>query len=144
MGDFVWNDANANGQQDANELGVPNVTVQLINATTGAVVSTTTTDASGKYILPNIDPGTYIIKYTAPGGYTFTTPLTGPTGTDSNVTSSTGNVGSTAPFSITAGQQELTVDAGLKPVGAIIGDFVWNDTNGNGFRIRASQVFQVW
>ncbi|MVM37021.1 hypothetical protein GO730_04030 [Spirosoma sp. HMF3257] len=132
IGDFVWSDTNGNGVQDSGEPGIAGVTVQLVDPVSGTVVSTTVTDSGGKYVFSNVPSGSYIIKVTAPAGTTFTTPLTGSTGTDSNITSSTGSVGSTSPFSVTAGQQELTVDAGLKPLGAIIGDFVWNDTNGNG------------
>ena len=32
VGDFVWWDQNSNGIQDAEESGVPNITVQLLNA----------------------------------------------------------------------------------------------------------------
>ncbi|MVM37020.1 hypothetical protein GO730_04025 [Spirosoma sp. HMF3257] len=132
IGDFVWSDTNGNGVQDSGELGIAGVTVQLVDPVSGTVVSTTVTDSGGKYLFTNLNPGSYILKVTAPAGTTFTTPLTGSTLTDSDVTSSTGSVGSTSPFSVTAGQQELTVDAGLKPLPATIGDFVWSDTNGNG------------
>ena len=33
IGDFVWNDLNQNGIQDAGEAGIPNITVQLWNST---------------------------------------------------------------------------------------------------------------
>ena len=46
IGDLVFLDPNGNGTQDANEPGVPGVTVTLLNAG-GFVVATTTTDAFG-------------------------------------------------------------------------------------------------
>ncbi|MBS0446571.1 MAG: hypothetical protein JSR59_11550 [Proteobacteria bacterium] len=43
--------------------------------------------------------------------------------------------GKTAVFTLAQGQMNATVDAGLaQPCNARIGDFVWNDTNGNGIR----------
>ncbi len=46
VGDFVWNDLNKDGVQDAGEPGIAGVTVRLVNATTNTVVATTTTDAT--------------------------------------------------------------------------------------------------
>lgn len=45
----VFNDANKNGARSANERGVPNRTVQLVDST-GAVVATTKTDPQGFYV----------------------------------------------------------------------------------------------
>ena len=60
IGDYVWKDANNNGIQDASELPVKGVIVQLLQGT--AVVSTDTTDAAGLYLFPNLSSGTYQVK----------------------------------------------------------------------------------
>ncbi|WP_293870550.1 SdrD B-like domain-containing protein, partial [Spirosoma sp.] len=132
LGDYVWFDANKNGQQDPTETGVASVTAVLYDAVSGTVVSTTLTDGQGKYLFTNLNPGSYYVKFTAPSGMTFTTANTGADATDSDVASLTGQSGTTGTYSLTAGQQELTVDAGLIPLPASLGDYVWFDTNQNG------------
>ncbi len=109
----------------------------LCDATSGSAISTTLTDSQGKYLFSNLDPGTYTVKFTAPDGTTFTTPNSGTDATDSDVASLTGQKGSTGVYSLSAGEQNLTVDAGLvptpTPLGSI-GDFVWKDANRNGIQ----------
>ncbi|WP_211221721.1 SdrD B-like domain-containing protein, partial [Spirosoma panaciterrae] len=128
LGDYVWLDTNQNGQQDTGETGVASVTVTLYNATTNQPLSTTLTDANGKYLFTNLDPGSYYVKFTAPSGMTFTSANVGNDATDSDA----GVGGQTGVYSLTAGQQDLTVDAGLIPLKASLGDYVWLDTNQNG------------
>ena len=53
IGDRVWLDANANGQQDAGEAGVAGVAVELytcVNNQPGVLVAGTTTDAVAKRV----------------------------------------------------------------------------------------------
>lgn len=116
LGNYVWFDVNKDGQQGGTETGVPNVTVVLCDATSGSAISTTLTDSQGTYLFANLDPGTYVVKFTAPVGTTFTTANTGNDVTDSDVASLTGNKGSTGVYSLSAGEQNLTVDAGLTPL----------------------------
>ncbi|TAE29232.1 MAG: DUF11 domain-containing protein, partial [Cytophagales bacterium] len=82
----------------------------------GSALSTTVTDANGGYLFSNLDPGTYRVKFTAPAGMTFTAANQGNDVFDSDVASLTGNTGSTGVYSLTTGQQDLTVDAGLTPL----------------------------
>jgi uncharacterized repeat protein (TIGR01451 family) len=70
----VFLDGNNNGVQNAGELGINGVSVQLLNAS-GSVVATTTTDVSGNYSFPGLNPGTYsVLEPTQPAntsnGYT--------------------------------------------------------------------------
>lgn len=54
IGDFVWSDTNANGIQDASEVGLPDVTVNLIDASFGATISSTQTNLSGDYLFEGL------------------------------------------------------------------------------------------
>jgi uncharacterized repeat protein (TIGR01451 family) len=137
VGDFVWNDTNANGCQDAGELGIPGVTLTLTGTATGdgSVTDHQTTDASGHYLFTEA-PGTYTVtvdasNFAAGGalaGFTASPTLNPACGTalDSNP-----NPSGTTPGTLPGGSSDLTVDFGyFKPV--TVGDFVWNDVNANG------------
>ncbi|MFD4669667.1 SdrD B-like domain-containing protein [Lentzea sp. NPDC058450] len=137
LGDYVWDDTNANGQQNAGEPPVAGVKVELLDGNGNPVdgdgdgdLDVTTTDAQGKYLFTGLVDGTYRVRFTAPAGKVFTTPLTGATATDSDAQAN----GVTGPVTLGPGARaNLTIDAGLvpKPTNSI-GDFVWSDTNGNG------------
>lgn len=136
IGDFVWNDLNNNGIQDAGEPGIAGVTVTLYAADGTTVVATTTTDALGNYQFTNLNAGTYIVGFSGfPAGYALSTlPNAGADDTkDSDADPVTGKTG---PVTLLAGQINTTVDAALRnpAVTARLGDFVWNDVNGNGFQ----------
>ncbi|KKO64936.1 Serine-aspartate repeat-containing protein D precursor [Janthinobacterium sp. KBS0711] len=126
LGDFVWEDKNANGVQDAGEAGIANVVVQLKD-TAGNVVASTTTDASGGYHF-DVNPGTYSVTVVAPAGYVPTAANQGgDTAKDSNIDAA----GKMAPVTLAPGETNLTLDAGLYRT-AELGDRVWFDTNKNG------------
>ncbi len=122
IGDTVWNDLNGNGIQDDGEPGIPGVTVTLLDLNGEPIPDmTATTEANGQYQF-NVDAGTYSVQIDssnfdsggALAGYVSTT------GGDSQTnTVTTDNV--------------LTYDFGYNPP-ATIGDFVWNDINGNGIQ----------
>jgi protocatechuate 3,4-dioxygenase beta subunit len=62
LGNVVFNDLNNNGTQDANEPGIGNVSVRLLNADASfALVATTTTNAQGQYLFTNLVPGNYAV-----------------------------------------------------------------------------------
>src|SRR5205085_1746056 len=105
LGDFVWNDVNANGIQDAGELGIAGATVQLYNATGTTVLATTTTDANGLYLFSNLTPGTYTVKFTTPGGYTPSPQDQG--GNDAVDSDASITTGFTGTYSLTGGQTNL-------------------------------------
>ena len=78
IGDFVWNDLNRNGIQDAGEPGLNGVTLQLLNGVT--IVATTTTamvgNVNGGYLFSGLCAGTYsvkIVEATVPAGFVATT-----------------------------------------------------------------------
>ncbi|OSC57950.1 SdrD B-like domain-containing protein, partial [Staphylococcus aureus] len=86
----VWEDTNKDGIQDANEPGIKDVKVTLKDST-GKVIGTTTTDASGKYQFTDLNNGTYKVEFETPSGYTPTSVTTGnDTEKDSNGLTTTG------------------------------------------------------
>jgi protocatechuate 3,4-dioxygenase beta subunit len=127
IGDFVWEDRNGNGQQDAGESGISGVTVQLLDQNNN-VIRTTTTSSTGAYEFDNLPPGTYFVRVTPPSGYSSTTPNSGNDNTDSDINSGTNTTGA---INLGAGETNLTIDAGLLR-SASLGDFVFEDRNGNG------------
>lgn len=50
-GDYVWHDRDADGVQEVGEEGIKDVVVTLYDSDTRLPVKTTTTDATGKYLL---------------------------------------------------------------------------------------------
>ncbi len=125
IGDFVWNDLNNNGIQDAGEPGIPGLTVTL----SGAVNMTTTTDGTGHYLFSNLPAGNYTVTVNPPAGFAAT-PSTQGSDTTKDSNGSPANVTLSTPNST-----NLTVDFGFSEIPAgSIGDFVWKDLNGNGIQ----------
>jgi hypothetical protein len=128
IGDFVWRDDNFNGVQDPGEPGIPNVTVQLLDAGGTQVLGTATTNAVGGYSFAGQCNGTYQVRVSSgvPAGYVSTgTGLSTPS-TDSNLSPAT--VTLPAVDSV-----DNTIDFGFKPpCTGVIGNFAWHDMNRNG------------
>ena len=135
VGDFVWFDQNANGIQEAGEPGLATVQVTLYHED-GSLVATTITDATGYYRFAGVDPGNYVLVFTTPTqngeAYAFSPADQGDQlgggAVDSDAEPSTGQ---TTVFTITAGQSDLTWDAGFY-LPMHIGNLVWHDKNNNG------------
>ncbi len=141
VGNYVWNDINADGiQNESSADGINGVTVQLYTSTGTLVTSTTTANdlngSPGYYLFDGLANGSYYLKFVLPTGNSFTTQsASGSTSTtDSDAIASGANAGKTATFALNGGQYDSSWDAGLKlPTGPMsLGDFVWLDTNGNG------------
>ena len=107
IGDRVWIDADGDGIQDANEVGLRGVTVMLKNAT-NTVVRTTTTDGNGNYLFTDVVPGAYTVVFEAPADWTFTAKDAGSDAADSDADSA-----GEAAVTVAAGATDLTIDAGL-------------------------------
>jgi protocatechuate 3,4-dioxygenase beta subunit len=146
IGNQVWIDVNKNGLQDnvSKEPGVAGVLVRLLNpdgstydkdpTTPGLQPYVVSTDNTGRYLFTNLPDGTYRVEFTStPAGYTFTTQGNGSnplTDSDPNALS-----GITNSVTVTGGQTNLTLDAGLiTTTKAILGDKVWNDLNNDGIQ----------
>ncbi|MEQ9409859.1 MAG: SdrD B-like domain-containing protein, partial [Fuerstiella sp.] len=136
LGDFVWEDTNANGIQDPGEPGIEGVTVNLLDENMVPIPgATTTTDSSGAYSFTDLVPGNYIVQFVTPGGYvqTFQDVNNDGTNQDPNVDSDAGVDGKTAVITLSSGETDNTIDAGYYELAAL-GDFVWEDTNANGIQ----------
>ncbi len=113
VGDRVWNDANQDWEQDANETGYPNVTVELYNSTQQKL-QTVITNANGYYNFSNVTEGEYRVKVLPPQGVNMVTTNNVALWVDSNR--------SDIDFGLTTHSVAL-------PTTYIIGDKVWHDKN---------------
>ncbi len=59
----AFNDVNRNGEQEFNEGGIPNATIQLDLDSNGTIDLTKTTDANGNLVLTGIPNGTHTASY---------------------------------------------------------------------------------
>ncbi|NJM40379.1 MAG: hypothetical protein HC853_06235 [Anaerolineae bacterium] len=142
LGDYVWLDTNANGQQDESApsggTGVNGVTVALLDAA-GNVVDTTTTftggpnNAAGYYTFTNLISSTYQVRFTAPQQYSITKANVGNDSTDSDGVPQGGQVAQTGPIVLNAGESNPTIDLGLYQP-ASLGDRVWYDYDADGIQ----------
>ena len=127
LGNYVWEDQDAAGDQDSGEPGVSGVKVVLYDQNDLAIDSTTT-DTNGYYAIDSIPPGIYYVQFSSfPGGLSITgKSLTGNTENDSDANSD----GTTDLFAIASGEVNATIDLGLKspPANpASIKGIVWDD-----------------
>ncbi len=142
VGNFVWSDTNGNGIQDAGEPGIPGVFIMLTDCT-GNWKGQTTSGANGEYSFTNVTPGSYKVKFITPADYTVA-----PTNAGSNDANDSdllqGWTGFTECFDLASGESRTDIDAGFVPQGGggggggttpgTVGNFVWNDLNGNGIQ----------
>ena len=132
LGNFVWFDANKDGIQDTDEVGVAGVTVTLdgqldmdvVVDADGNLVKPVTTDANGKYLFTNLLPSDYGVTFTIPAGYYETVRTAGD---DRSVDSD----GAQTWLRLKQGQDDMTVDLGLIADGTI-GDTLFWDVDNNG------------
>jgi hypothetical protein len=125
LGDRVWLDCNGNGKQDDGEVGVAKVAVKLIGGGADGVINgigdttaTTTTNASGNYEFTGLTPGVqYQVQFTPLSGYSFTTANAGSDDAlDSDAQPSGVDMGKTQVVTLSSGENNPTLDAGLTPV----------------------------
>jgi len=113
LGDRVWYDDNRNGVQDPGETGVSNVTVHLLNSS-GTVISTTATSATGYYSFTNLAPGQYSVRFvidTLPNGYELTSQDRG--GDDAADSDANPTTGETILTTLMDNEYDPTWDAGI-------------------------------
>lgn len=108
IGDFVWEDLNANGIQDPGEPGIPNIPVYLYDSASNFVEGTST-DANGFYQITNIVAGNYFISLPIPLSFPYfvTTNNVGDDNFDSDI-----SAGSQSEPFVYSGVAITNVDAG--------------------------------
>ena len=120
VGDFVWSDDDGDGTLSAGETGLENITVNVVTAgldgnfgtADDVVAGTDDTDANGVYAITDLPAGDYQIVAVIPAGSIATTP-------------------NPIPLTLNAGDTIDTADFGIQET-ATVGDFVFDDTNGDG------------
>ena len=140
IGDAIFYDQNANGTQDWNETGIPNVTVILQDCGVDGICGngddganqTQVTDATGHYLFSGLSPKKYNVQVniaTLPAGVV----LSADPSADGEPCSSPTAYGCDNQFATTVkyGTNFMGADFGYRQTLAI-GDYVWFDANGNG------------
>ena len=124
-GDFVWYDTNHNGLQDAGEQGVDGVKVTLFqdngdnvaNPVNDTEVAFTITGNGGKYLFPNLKPGSYYAIFSPPSSYSVSPANQGANDaidSDGTVTTYQGSPAYiTAITQLTTLEEDLTWDLGI-------------------------------
>jgi uncharacterized repeat protein (TIGR01451 family) len=153
LGNFVFYDNNGDGQQSPGEAGVPGVTVTLYEVSSstspvgsGTVVASTVTTAAsgtatGNYSFTGLPPACYYVVFstaTLPAGYSLTmqnatNPVSG-TAADTVDSDADPTTGASGIVCLAPSENNPTLDAGVKPIPASLGNFVFSDTNGNGIQ----------
>jgi len=159
IGDFVWEDRDADGIQAADEPGIADVAVNLLDSGDN-FIRATTTGGSGFYLFDDLVADDYRVEFVAPLGFEFSPQDQGSDDTvDSDANVSTGK---TETITLMPGEGNLTVDAGminkfftgptdpdgeqvrainpisLVPPTQVIGDLVWEDRDGDGIQADAA------
>lgn len=146
LGNFVWDDYDQDGRQDAGEPGLSGVTVQLWNSSKTDLLSQTNTNANGNYLLIAPLPGSYRIRVLLPhllDSFSAKDQAGGDDTDDSDINSSGTNVGFTDVINIASNVISMTsIDAGVQiyrtptptrtPTPINIGNFVWDDYDQDG------------
>ena len=135
IGDFVWQDTNGNGLQDAGEPGLPGLLVKLCaDANCTTVLATTTTDQNGIYHFTGLMAGTYYVVVVPGAGFVPTVPQVG-FPTNAAIDSGGSVLGTPNEVILPVNTTDNTIDFGfIPPAQGAIGDFVWHDLNLNGIQ----------
>jgi len=146
-GDFVWEDTDQDGIQDAGELGIDGVRVELYkddgdmirNTGLDTFVNFTLTANGGFYLFPNLSDGDYYALFYKPNTFEISPiDIGGDDAVDSDGSLQVVNGLSTAMTPITnlsSLETDLDWDQGFYPSGnGAIGNYVWEDVNTDGIQ----------
>ena len=129
VGDTVFWDQNANAVQDANEIGLEGVVVELDVDLNGDgnvdLTLSTTTDGNGEYLFERVPAGNHVVRVTQPSGTVQTF--------DSDGVGS----GNQSTVALTPGEDNADQDFGYRGTGSI-GNTVFFDFGGDGGAFGAS------
>ncbi len=125
-------DSNENGVRGVYERSIAGVTAEAVPASDpqGAAAASAVTDANGEAVLTGFAPGAYVLRFTLPDGYLYTTATGRWDAQDSCVGGTDSLTAVSAPLTLASGE---TAEAGVGavPVGSFSGK-VWNDQNNDG------------
>ncbi len=139
---IAFNDQNADGLRQNGEAGLNSIIVNLYADTdqngepdsSDEIATTTTTtvnEVAGSYQFSGLVPGSYLVQFITGQGFTGTIANAGNNDNlDSDIDPITGNTGT---ITLASGENIDNIYAGYTS-GTAIGDFVWNDTDGDGMR----------
>ncbi|HFD39354.1 MAG TPA: DUF11 domain-containing protein, partial [Anaerolineae bacterium] len=147
LGDYVWEDMDADGIQNDGNTGINGVTVNLYrdvdgdgvpepSGDDGAPISTTLTanDAWGNpgyYTFTRLIPGNYFVEFVPPPGYDISPQDQG--GDDALDSDADPLTGVAHVTNLVSAERDPTWDAGLY-IPAELGDYVWYDDDTDGIQ----------
>ncbi|MDF1595164.1 MAG: SdrD B-like domain-containing protein [Acidimicrobiia bacterium] len=116
IGDYVWHDADEEGDQDGDEQPLAGIQVDLLDSN-GRAIASTKTDVLGLYSFFNVPEGDYRVRFHGPTGWTFTKRDAAADAIDSDALvadkKADPQIGETDLFHLNAGAVDLSRDAGL-------------------------------
>jgi large repetitive protein len=124
IGDYVWNDADGDGNQDSDELPLSGVTVFLdidLDGNLDANEPSAVTNGAGAYVIGNLPAGSYRVTVLASSLPIGASQTGDPDGVFNNWTI----------VNLGAADTHVTADFGYQG-NLSIGDIVWNDRDGDG------------
>ena len=129
VGNLVFNDLNNNGLKEGNEPGISGVQVTLLNAN-GNTLQTFTTDVNGNYGFGDLSPNSYQIMFGTPTGFN-PSPRTGfgDNNVDNNSDANPNNGNRTDIFTLSARENNQTIDAGFTSTQTTICDVQLSTNN---------------
>ncbi|HEY5822106.1 MAG TPA: SdrD B-like domain-containing protein [Propionibacteriaceae bacterium] len=145
VGDYIWKDTNRSGEQDPGEPAASRVSVQLLDSS-GDVVDSTVSSASGRYLFDKLSAGTYSVRFAGiQAGFKLTASVQGG---DRGQDSDPDYTGVTPPFTLGVGEANVrpttvadevqatyinaSIDAGITPLRYAVASRVWIDLNRDG------------
>lgn len=125
---FIWEDSDADGAMDEDEIGLPNVHVRLMNGAGRKILDDTVTDWKGEFLFERVKPGDYVLCVDAPDTYVFSSAvLGGSLGLDEV----RDGRGFSVPFTLLGGASVTHAGYGVFRQGSVSGR-VWDDADYDG------------
>ncbi|MCT4619673.1 MAG: Ig-like domain-containing protein [Marinisporobacter sp.] len=144
IGDLVWYDLDEDGVKDADEEGIPAISVTLKNNGTGKSITTVTKDGTagttkGMYLFENLPKGNYTVTVTMPADKKLkqVSDLVNNKASDSSYEPK-----NTYICDLDKGEKNLKIDFGYNHTGSISGH-VLLDSNSNGKKDTDENIFVI-
>ena len=163
VGNFVWDDLDQDGRQDAGEPGLAGVIVQLWNGAKNDLIAQATTNSNGNYTVVAPRPGDYRVRVLLPSpSQDQFSPKNNAADdlTDSDINPTGTSFGFTDIYTFPSNLISITsIDAGIivyrpptptrTPTPINIGNFVWHDLDGDGLQDAGEPgvggvIVQLW